>query len=149
MDQPQAKYEGWTLIELFGHGTEAGYVTTQYFGDKAMFQVDVPEIPAREETLESPRYVAQRFLPEGAVIEREAIAGRTRLISPGAVYAMNPATKEAVIEAISRSERREIKVLSIPEKAQQVLLPGETETRATGSRELIYDEDDEPNPEDN
>jgi hypothetical protein len=122
MEQQQAaKFEGWALIELFGHGSEAGFVTTQYFGDKAMFQVDVPELPAREEALKSPRYIDGRFCPEGTVVEREAVPGRTRLVNPGAIYAMNPATKEAVLEAIARSERREIKVISVPENSIPML----------------------------
>lgn len=112
-----AHFEGWCLVELFGHNREAGFVTTQYFGDKAMFQIDVPEIPVRQETLTSPKWDERRLMPAGTVIEREAIPGRTRLVNPGAVYALNPATEEAVREAIARSERREIKVISMPEVA--------------------------------
>lgn len=142
MDQSQAKFEGWTLIELFGHGHEAGYVTTQYYGDKAMFQIDVPEIPARQDTLKRPQWDqsgADRLLPVGTLIEFAPIPGRTRLVNPGAVYAMNPATEEAVRTAIASSERREIKVLSIPESATKALAAPE---------EIVLDADDEPNPED-
>lgn len=113
-----AKFEGWCLIELFGHQREAGYVTTQYFGDKAMFQVDVPEIPEHQETLQAPKWAERGLLPAGSVISREAIPGRTRLINPGAVYAMNPATEIAVRAAIAQSERRDIKVISMPGVAQ-------------------------------
>jgi hypothetical protein len=114
----QSSYSGWTLVELFGHQREAGFVTTQYYGDKAMFQVDAPEIEAREETLTAPRYIDHVFAPAGTVVSRGAIPGRSRLINPGAVYAMNPATEEAVKAAISASERREIKVISLPEGKQ-------------------------------
>lgn len=120
MDQ-QSTFSGWALIELFGHQREAGYVTTQYFGDKAMFQVDVPEIEEREETITSPKWTEDRLLPVGSVISRASIPGRTRLVNPGAVYALNPATEEAVRAAVSASERREIKVISVPEEAQRVL----------------------------
>ncbi len=123
--EQQAKFEGWALIELFGHQTEAGFVTTQYFGDKAMFQVDVPEIEARQETLDVPRWIGSSLAPVGSVVEGEAIAGRSRLINPGAVYAMNPATEAAVRAAITRSVRREIKVISLPEGKH--LLPGRGE----------------------
>lgn len=118
METTSAKFEGWALVELFGHGREAGFVTTQYFGDKAMFQVDVPEIEEREETLSSPKWDGSRLLPAGSVISRAAIPGRTRLVNPGAVYAMNPATEAAVRAAVSSSERREIKVISLPDSAQ-------------------------------
>lgn len=118
MDQ-DAKFEGWALVELFGHGHEAGYVTTQHFGTACMFQVDVPEIPAHQETLTAPRWSedGNRLLPVGAVIEREAVPGRTRMLGIGSIYSMNPATEDAVRVAISRSERRAIKVISIPEQA--------------------------------
>jgi hypothetical protein len=126
--EQNAKFEGWALIELFGHGHEAGYVTTQYYGDKAMFQIDVPEIPARQETLQSPKWGDSGLMPAGSVIEKAAVPGRTRLINPGAVYAMNPATEEAVRAAIAHSERREIKVISLPGNIQLTsgdTLPGE------------------------
>ena len=137
MEQTTAKYEGWTLIELFGHGHEAGYVTTQYFGDKAMFQVDVPEIPSQQETIDRPRWGdndSDGLLSVGTVIERAAIPGRTRLINPGAVYSMNPATEEAVRAVIAKNERRSMRVLSMPAKPQLTdgetdPLPGETPRR--------------------
>lgn len=136
MESLQSKFSGWALIELFGHGHEAGFVTTQYFGDKAMFQVDVPEIEAHEETLQSPKWGSDRLLPVGTVISREAIPGRTRLINPGAVYSMNPATEEAVRLAVARSQTREMKVISIPEGAQPALA-------AAVDRDRYRDEADE------
>ena len=136
-----AKFEGWALIELFGHQKEAGYVTTQYFGDKAMFQVDVPEIAAREETLTRPQWGETQLYPAGSVIEKQAIEGRTRLINPGAVYAMNPATEQAVRSAIASSERREIKVISLPEGKQLVAtLPGEDDEKDDEGDEDTYDD---------
>lgn len=124
--EQQSTFSGWALIELFGHQREAGFVTTQYFGDKAMFQVDIPEIPERTETLDSPKWGPDRFLPAGSVVKQDAIPGRTRLVNPGAVYALNPATEEVVRAAVSASERREIKVISVPEGAQR-MLPGESQ----------------------
>jgi hypothetical protein len=125
-----ANFEGWSLVELYGHGREAGFVTTQYFGTACMFQVDVPEIPARQETLTVPRWSPDgtRLLPVGTVIEREAIPGRTRLLGVGSIYSMNPATEEAVRIAISKSERREMKVISVPEGSQPALPMVEVDT---------------------
>jgi hypothetical protein len=138
MDQQGANFSGWALVELMGHQREAGYVTTQYFGDKAMFQIDVPEIPSRQETLTRPQWSerdADGLLPAGTVVEKAAIPGRTRLVNPSAVYALNPATEEAVRAAVASSERREIKVLSLPEGKQLVAaLPGEDDDQ----------DDDEP-----
>lgn len=152
MEQQNAKFEGWALIELFGHGHEAGYVTTQYYGDKAMFQVDVPEIPARQETLDRPRWIEDALAPVGSVVEATPIPGRTRLVNPGAVYSMNPATEDAVRAAIARSERREIKVISMPESAQlssgSSWQPGDPDPAEDGDNDVEMDDDDEPNPDD-
>lgn len=144
MEQNEAKFEGWALVELYGHGHEAGYVTTQHFGTACMFQVDIPEIPARQETLESPRWAedGSRLLPVGTVIEREAIPGRTRLLGVGSIYSMNPATEEAVRLAISRSERRAMKVISIPDGAQK-RLPEPQEAEFERSDDFLDDSEDE------
>ena len=139
MEGQNANFEGWALIELFGHQRESGFVTTQYFGDKAMFQVDVPEIPSRTETTASPRWIGDVLAPAGSVVECEAIPGRTRLINPGAVYAMNPATEEAVRAVIARSENRHIKVLSMPQVPERTLLPGKQDDYDTPDE---YDEDE-------
>ncbi len=115
MDHVQASFSDWALVELMGHQREAGFVTTQYFGDKAMFQIDVPEIAEREETINKPTWGPEdKLLPVGSVISREGIKGRTRLVNPSAVYAINPATEEAVRAAVGATERREMKVISIP-----------------------------------
>lgn len=115
MEQPSASFQGWALVELMGHQREAGYVTTQYFGDKAMFQIDVPERPAQQETLTAPKWGPDdTLLPAGSVVEKPAVDGRTRLVNPSAVYAINPATEEAVLAALTASEPRRIKVISVP-----------------------------------
>jgi hypothetical protein len=138
MDQQDAKFEGWALVELYGHGREAGYVTTQHFGAACMFQVDVPEVPARQETLERPQWGEDRLLPAGTVIERVAVPGRTRLLGVGSIYAMNPASEEVVRAAVSQSGSRAIKVISLPEG---VALPAPSE-----DYEEEVDEEDEERP---
>jgi hypothetical protein len=114
-----AKFEGWALIELWGKQREAGYVTTQYFGGDAMFRVQVPCIPASEETLTGWLLVGDRFAPPGAVIARSAIPARIRLIAAGAVFALNPATEAAVHAAVAGSEHREVTFVSLPDGAQR------------------------------
>lgn len=119
-EQSQATYSGWAVVELFGHSREAGFVTTQYFGSACLFQVDIPELPEREETLKRPDWNddGTKLLPVGTVIRREAVPGRTRLIGPGAVYAMNPATEQAVRAALENGMRRKFAVVSMPEVPQ-------------------------------
>lgn len=135
--QAQASYTGFMLLELMGHNHEAGYVTTLYFGAVALLQVDVPEIPLREETLARPEWNGAQLLPVGSVVEKGAIAGRTFMLNPSAIYRAHPATEEAVRAAISASERREVRVVSIPPQAQRTLLPGEP------GDEADFDDEDE------
>lgn len=40
----QATFEGWAVLEIFGHQRYAGYVTTQAFGQSVLFRVDVPPL---------------------------------------------------------------------------------------------------------
>jgi hypothetical protein len=124
-EQTQANWSGWALLELMGHNHEAGFISTLYFGGVALLQVDVPEIPAREETLSRPQWNDTALLPVGTVIRKEAIPGRTCMLNPSAIYRLNPATEEAVRAAIAASERRAIKVISMPApSADRTLLPG-------------------------
>ena len=118
MDANQAKFEGWAVIELFGHQREAGFVTTQYYGNAAMFQLDVPELPEREYVLESPQWGPEAIIPAGSTVKKEAVAGRTRLINPSAVYALNPCDEAAVRKALNAGARREIKLVKLAEGKQ-------------------------------
>jgi hypothetical protein len=47
-DVKQSAFEGWAVLEIFGHQTYAGFVTTQTFGQAVLFRVDVPPLAERE-----------------------------------------------------------------------------------------------------
>lgn len=129
MDQQsvQANYSNWTLLEIYGHTTEAGFVVAEYFGPTCMFRVDVPEVPAQRDTLKRPQWNEDgtKLLPIGTVIEKSAIPGRTRYLGVGAIFSMSPATEEVVRAAVAQSMRRNIKVISMPPEDASRLLPGE------------------------
>jgi hypothetical protein len=117
MDQQQAKFEGWAVVGLFGHQKEAGFVTTEYYGNAAMFRIDVPELPEREWVLERPqRGDNYELLPVGTKVKREAVPCRSRLVGPGAVYDMTPCTEEVAKLAIERGLARPLIVVEMPEK---------------------------------
>lgn len=115
MEQP-AQFEGWAIIELFGHNQEIGYVTTRYFGTACMFQVDTPKLPERDYVLEQPQYINHQWMEKGAKVRKTEAAARTRLLGPGSIYALNPCTEEAAMLAIERLSGREIVVLGVPKK---------------------------------
>ena len=130
MENQTSKFEGWAVVEMFGHSREVGYVTTEYFGAGALFRIEVPPLPEREVTLLRPEWVesngTQELVGAGSKISRGAVEGRTRFIGPGAVYAMNPCSKDAAFQALESMSRREVKVVDLV-KAKQLAttLPGE------------------------
>jgi hypothetical protein len=128
MEHETSKFEGWAVVEMFGHSREVGYVTTDYFGAGALFRVEVPPLPEREVTLIRPEWIDSELAGAGSKIVRSAVEGRTRFIGPGAVYAMNPCSKDAAFAAIESMTRREVKIVELV-KAKQLAttLTGEPE----------------------
>jgi hypothetical protein len=126
MDQAQAKFEGWAVVEMMGHQREIGFVTTEYFGGAALFRVDSPEIPEREYVLERPEHTRHEgryvTLPVGSTVKRTSIPAKSRLVSPAALYALNPCTEETARKAIEEMVPRALIVLHIAES--QKTLPG-------------------------
>jgi hypothetical protein len=108
---------------LFGHAREAGYVTTEYFGAGALFRIEVPPLPEREVTLVRPEWIEGEMVGAGSKICRGAVEGRTRFIGPGAVYAMNPCSKDAAFSAIESMTRREVKIVELVKAKQLVSAP--------------------------
>jgi hypothetical protein len=136
MSAEQKSFEGWAVVELFGHAREAGYITTEYFGTGALFRVEVPPLPEREVTLLRPEWIEGELVGAGSKISRSAVEGRTRFVGPSAVYAMNPCSKDACFQAIEAMTRREVKVVELVKAKQLAGLPGEDP--------MSNDEDDDP-----
>lgn len=78
MSEQQSKFEGWAIVEVMGHNTFQGFVTTESFGGTVLFRVDVPEIP--EQITEAGK--------------REAVPAFTKLIGAGSIYCITPCTEE-------------------------------------------------------
>lgn len=146
MDNQQAQFEGWAVIELFGHAKEIGPVTTAYFGGSAMFRCDVPELPEREFVLTSPEYVEGEWMAAGTKVKRQGTPARTRLIGPGAVYAMTPCTEEFAREALERSTHRPLIVLDRPAKA--AIAAANAEIQEDIDTLIAFGDDDEDDDED-
>lgn len=126
MEEQNKKFEGWAVVELFGHSREAGYVTTEYFGSGALFRIDVPELTEREVTLTRPEWIEGKLAGKGSKLIRGAVQGRTRFVGPAAIYAMNPCSQEAVMKVIESMSTREVKIVElVTEKQLVTTLPGE------------------------
>ena len=137
----QTQFNGWAIVELFGHQREIGFVTTQYFGTACMFQVDVPELPERDSILAEPQYVGNQWTPKGSKVRKAAAPARSRLLGPGAVYAMNPCSEAAAMQAIERLAGREIAVIEMPKVTEIASeLPFETEIQDDEYEEIEDEE---------
>jgi len=123
-------FEGWAVVELFGHGKAIGFVTTEYFGTACMFRVDTPEREARESVLAKPTYahfgddMGYRTMPKGTKVQRPATPAKSRLIGPGAVFAINPCSEELAKAQLELDEPRPLIALEIPEEYRQKSLAG-------------------------
>jgi len=96
MDSQNTTFEGWAIVELFGHTKELGYVTTLYFGNQAMFRVETPQIPEREVIMMFGMRVYELdsvYVTPGSKVRKSAIPGKVRIVGSGAVYAINPCTE--------------------------------------------------------
>ena len=113
----QSAFEGWAVVELLGHQREIGYVTTEAYGAAILFRVDTPELAEREFVLPRPEYGAGGTLPAGAKVKRAAVPAASRLVAPGALYAINPCTEEAARAAIEHSVSRPLVLIEAPPKA--------------------------------
>ena len=133
-------FNGWAVVEMFGHTKEIGHVTTEAYGTAVLFRVDTPELVEREFTLEQPEYVDGKWTPAGAKVKRPSSPPKTRLIGPGAVYAITPCTEETALKAIENFSRRPLILLELPATPAKELLPGESIGNAT-TEELDFEDD--------
>ena len=155
MAEPKvASFEGWALVELFGHAKEVGYVTTEAYGSAVLFRCDTPELPEREYTLESPEYASEngagtRWCPVGTKVRRPASPAKSRLIGPGAIYAITPCNEDTARRAIESVIRRPLILLELPKPEVKQLLPGESRVfECCGGNPEVGHEDDCPQEED-
>jgi hypothetical protein len=139
METQASNFEGWAVVELFGHQREVGFVTTQVFGAAVLFRIDTPEIPEREYTLERPEQVKQgnSYLwgSIGSKVKREGIPAKTKLVGPSAIYAMTPCTEQTARMAIERMIQPPLILLELA--AAPMLpdtLPGENVERDESER---------------
>lgn len=129
--EPQTnKFEGWAVVEMFGHTKEIGFVTTQYFGTACLFRIDVPALPEREFVLKSPRFARSADNPDletwcraGSKVKHAASLARSPLVGPGAIYKITPCTEATAMRALDEIVERPLVLLELSKDAPQ--LPGE------------------------
>jgi len=113
-DQPQAKFEGWAVVEVMGHQSFAGYVTTEAFGAAILFRIDVPALEARERVTKAPGYINDQYAPAGTTVQEGATPGYTKLFGAGSIYCITPCSEDFAKKAVERSQPRPLISLQLP-----------------------------------
>lgn len=87
--ESKTAYEGWSIVEIMGHNTIAGYVSEQSIAGVAMLRVDVPGTEAQ------PAY--------------------TKFYGGTAIYAITPTTEEIAKVAAQRLAVRPVDSWVVPD----------------------------------
>lgn len=147
MTEKQASFEGWAIVEVFGHQRYAGYVTTEAFGQAVLFRVDVPPLAERERKTKHYGYDDEgKSVPPGSIVKEAAVQGYTKYFGPGAIYAMTPCTQEAAEKAVESMQSRKVSVVSLSPDAAVLALPDGGDADDDDDEDSGHEYDDDPEP---
>jgi len=122
MADGQSKFEGWAVVEVFGHQRYAGFVTTEAFGQAVLFRVDVPPLAERERVTKHYGYDDDgKSVPPGSTVKELAVQGYTKFFGPGAIYAMTPCTQAVAEEAVESMQSRKVSVVTLAPEQRPAL----------------------------
>jgi hypothetical protein len=96
-------FEGWGIIEIFGHRKAAGFIREVSLFGAQMAAVDIPESPAVEEQWEGEG--ANRYRVRAA---RPAIPAATQFYGGGSIFSMTPTTEQVARAAVERFRRESV-----------------------------------------
>jgi len=74
--EKQNEFNGWAKVEINGHNTHIGQVTTQVFGAAVLFRIDQPEIPEDSRVSDHDGYISGRFVTERRLRKLASSLGR-------------------------------------------------------------------------
>ena len=95
--EENATFEGWMILELFGHNMIAGFVSEQSIGGAAFIRVDVPALDGKE--------------------------GFTKFFNGSAIYAMTPTTEVVATQAAENLAVRPITPWVVPDGQRELPMP--------------------------
>lgn len=109
----QNEFKGWAKVEVMGHQSHVGFVTTETYGQAVLFRIDQPFVPAIEETLERADWVGHIFAGVGSVVQRPAIEPVSVLVGSGSIYRIIPCDEATAMSAIRSAQRRPLSMVSL------------------------------------
>jgi hypothetical protein len=110
----QAEFKGWARVEVMGHQSHTGYVTTEAYGAAVLFRIDQPEIPEVEEVLTESEWFGNTTLLVGTIVKRAKIEAVSVLVGAGSIYRIIPCTEEVARKAIQQNQRRPLIAVKLP-----------------------------------
>lgn len=118
MSEQQNEFHGWARVEVMGHQTHIGFVTTEAYGAAVMFRIDQPAVPGVEETLTRPEWCGDTYAHPGSVVKRGDIEAATVLVGAGSIYRLIPCDEAAAMKAIRSSVRPPLMLVKLAEAKQ-------------------------------
>lgn len=148
MENEQAKFDGWAIVDVMGHQRYVGYVTTEAYGGAVLFRIEVPALEERERVTVRAGYLDGVLVPAGTRVKEGAVQGYTKLVGAGSIYTITPCTQEAALKAVEQAQPRPMTPIGLPTVAA---LPPADPERLTHDEADDYlgdeDEDDDGDPE--
>jgi hypothetical protein len=129
----QAEFKGWARVEVMGHQSHTGFVTTEAYGAAVLFRIDQPEISESEETLRESSWIGNTTLPAGTIVQRGKIEAVSVLVGASSIYRIIPCTEEVARKAIQENQRRPLIAVKLPgAKALTAVKPQDDEHEPMG-----------------
>ena len=120
MSENQAEFKGWAKVEVMGHQSHVGYVTTEAYGQAVLFRIDSPELEECDEELTHSEYVGEKYCRPGSVIRRASVPAVSVLVGSGSIYRMIPCDEATAMKAIRSGTRRPLSVVKLVEAAAMI-----------------------------
>ncbi len=117
MPESQNEFKGWARVEIMGHQSHIGYVTTETYGQAVLFRVDQPCLDRMEETLTEAAWVGDKYCQPGSIVERGAIPSASVLLGSQSIYRLIPCDEATAIRAIRSSQHRPLSIVKLGEQA--------------------------------
>jgi hypothetical protein len=125
MTDQQSSFEGFAILEIFGHQKYAGYVKTEYFGSECMLRLDIPPLQERERVTKGGCYVLEHrdgqgnelrsWVPPGSTVKEIATDGYSKMFGVKAIYSMTPCDEKACLAAVAELQPRPLMLVKLPE----------------------------------
>jgi len=127
MEQQQAVFSGWAVVEIMGHQRHVGMVTTEAYGGAVLFRIDQPEVPESEETLESAEWIGDKYAQPGSVVTRGSIPASSVLVGSGSIYRIIPCDEATAMKAIRENQHRPLALVKFIGRTAQIPAPVDEE----------------------